>query len=360
MYGKIFEQMYDSTIAVNWQAMVTFQQMIVLADKDGVLDMTPASLSRRTGIPIEIIEAGIEHLESPDKYSRNPEHDGRRIVRLDEHRPWGWQIVSYSHYRDMASRDDKRRKARDRKRKQRAKDRGEDVSEVSRGVTPGHASSRESRHTDADADTDQNQEQPIADSASPNAANDEKRLKGKIGRKAVYLTGRAVDRFNRFWQAFGWKHGKQVAVGAWWSLEQEGEITPEAFPKIIAAAKAERARRHDHMKRGGSPKWAQGWLNDGRFDDEAALPDDAVTTAAAGPQAQADAERKRQEEAEAEELRELSAEASACGALPRQVAIDPETGEKIWESLGQFRLRVRRKSGEQLATKAKEVIRVNG
>ena len=48
MYGKIFEQIYDSSVCEDWQAMITFQQLIVLADADGVVDMTAKSISRRT------------------------------------------------------------------------------------------------------------------------------------------------------------------------------------------------------------------------------------------------------------------------------------------------------------------------
>jgi len=119
MYGKIFESMYDGTLSADWRALVTFQQMIVLADSEGVIDYTPPALSRRTGIPLDIIERGIERLEQPDPYSRSPEAEGRRIVRLDEHRPWGWHIVNYDYYLGIARMSDKREKAKERKRKQR-------------------------------------------------------------------------------------------------------------------------------------------------------------------------------------------------------------------------------------------------
>ena len=59
MYGKIFQSMYDGTISVNWKGLVTFQQMIVLCDSEGVIDITPPALSNRTRIPLEIIEEGI-------------------------------------------------------------------------------------------------------------------------------------------------------------------------------------------------------------------------------------------------------------------------------------------------------------
>jgi hypothetical protein len=114
MYGKIFEMIYDGTLSENWQALITFQQMIVLCDSDGNIDMTPSAISRRTGIPLEHIETGIEFLERVDPYSRTPDEDGRRIIRLDEHRNWGWKIVNHKFYRGLASREDK--KAADRER----------------------------------------------------------------------------------------------------------------------------------------------------------------------------------------------------------------------------------------------------
>ena len=114
MYGKIFASMYDGTLYGHWQAIVTFQQLIVLCDGDGLIDMTPQAMAARTSIPLEIIQAGLEVLESPDPYSRTPGDDGRRIVRLDDHRPWGWRIVNHRIYREMVAAEDKRKADRDR------------------------------------------------------------------------------------------------------------------------------------------------------------------------------------------------------------------------------------------------------
>lgn len=141
MYGKIFDSMYDGTISANWKALVTFQQMIVLCDADGTIDMTPPALSRRTGIPLEIIEEGIAYLEQPDPYSRSDAEEGRRIIRLDEHRPWGWSIVNHEYYKTLQDSDTVREQNKIRKRRQRAKQ--------SQNVTDGHA---QSRHTNTDTD----------------------------------------------------------------------------------------------------------------------------------------------------------------------------------------------------------------
>lgn len=110
MYAKVFAQMYDGTLCTRgpWQALVTFQQMLVLADQDGNLDMTPVAISRRTTIPLEIIETGIEELLKADSESRTPTLDGRRIVPLAEGRHWGWHIVNYKHYRELKREEDRR------------------------------------------------------------------------------------------------------------------------------------------------------------------------------------------------------------------------------------------------------------
>lgn len=110
MFGKIFESMYDGTLATKgpWQALVTFQQMIVLCDKTGIVDMTPEAISRRTTIPIDIINIGITALEQPDSESRSPDLNGRRITRLSNERTWGWQIVNHDKYRKIRSADQRR------------------------------------------------------------------------------------------------------------------------------------------------------------------------------------------------------------------------------------------------------------
>jgi hypothetical protein len=114
MYGKVFDSIYDGTLAGHWQAIVTMQQLIVLATPDGIVDMTPEAIARRTTIPLEIITAGLEHLAKPDPYTRTPGENGRRIVLLDGHRPWGWRLVNHGKYMRLRNMEEKRRADRDR------------------------------------------------------------------------------------------------------------------------------------------------------------------------------------------------------------------------------------------------------
>jgi len=142
MYGKIFDSIYTGTLYGQWEAIVTFQQMIVLSDADGNLDMTPPAIAAVTSIPLEIIQKGLEVLAAPDPYSRTPGAEGRRIELIDGHRPWGWHIINHEKYRSLQDADTVRAQTRERVRKHR---------EEKRAVTDGNA---QKRHTDTDTDTD--------------------------------------------------------------------------------------------------------------------------------------------------------------------------------------------------------------
>lgn len=160
MYGKLFEHMYDGTLATKgpWQALVTFQQFIILADKRGDVDMTPEAISRRTTIPLEIIRQGIEALEQPDTASRSPALEGRRIVRLSEHREWGWNVVNYGHYRKIRSEDERREYMRLYQRKR-----------------------REAVKSDVNKSTPDIQNQPIAVSSRQYAVSSKQKVKDTVG-----------------------------------------------------------------------------------------------------------------------------------------------------------------------------------
>ena len=100
--------MFDGSLYGNWQAIITFQQMIILSDKDGTIEITPQALAARTSIPLEIIEQGIYVLEAPDANTRTPGEEGRRITRINPDRPWGWHITNHAHYRSIRTTEERR------------------------------------------------------------------------------------------------------------------------------------------------------------------------------------------------------------------------------------------------------------
>lgn len=123
MFAKVFAQIFDSSISEDYMVRHVFMDLLVLADREGIVDMTPTAISRRTNVPVEIISTAISRLLLPDPTSRSDSHDGCRIAPLDNHRDWGWYIVNFAKYRDM--RDEEARKSyfREYQRVRRAKNR---------------------------------------------------------------------------------------------------------------------------------------------------------------------------------------------------------------------------------------------
>lgn len=103
MYAKVFCQIFDSSIAEDYELRHFFMDMLVLADCNGVVDMTPTAIAARTRIPIGKVRNFITELEKPDPESRTPDFDGRRLARLDTHRTWGWVITGYARFRDTVT-----------------------------------------------------------------------------------------------------------------------------------------------------------------------------------------------------------------------------------------------------------------
>ena len=215
MYGKVFESMYDGTISSNWYALVTFQQMIVLCESDGTIDMTLHAMHRRTGIPLEIFQQGIKYLEAPDEYSRSEVEEGRRILRIDEHRPWGWTIVNHKKYRDMRTAEERREYNKIKKREARAE------------KTESQHLSWKSANTDTDTDTNTDTVTTLGTKVPPTVGMVDEYLREQG------ITGFTAQSFCDHYGANGWFRGKtkiknwKICVNTW--RNQRASTSPRAF-----------------------------------------------------------------------------------------------------------------------------------
>ena len=157
MYGKLFEQMYKgSMIAAGWEALIVMQQLVILADRHGEVEMTPQAISNTTTIPLDIVAKGLQVLMEPDPMSRSKAEEGRRIVLLDPDRPWGWSLVNYQYYVELASKEDKRRKDAERlAEKRNENNNSQDVAKcrsMSQSVADSRSVSQNVAHIDVDID----------------------------------------------------------------------------------------------------------------------------------------------------------------------------------------------------------------
>ena len=84
-----------------------------------------------------------------------------------------------------------------------------------------------------------------------------------LSKKGKKLTGEKLESFNRFWAAFSYKVGKARAADAWLLV-----YSPNIVDQIVSGAQREANRRPAMVAAGRTPKMAEGWLTDRRWEDE--------------------------------------------------------------------------------------------
>lgn len=235
MYVKIFSKIFDSTIAENWQARVVFMDLLILADRDGIIDSTLPSISRRTNCPVQFLKEGIEILMLPDPQSRSDEDDGRRIELLEpDKRDWGWRIINYKKYRDLKSSEDLREKNRERVRRFRE------------------------RQASCNGESLQNITPESEDASSSESAS--------RGKRSAEEKGEYTSEFEEFWSGYPKKKAKSKAYEAWQKIRNRPQVL------ILQAVQAQ-SKTPDWTRDGGQyiPHPAT-WLNQRRWEDEVTLP----------------------------------------------------------------------------------------
>lgn len=168
MYVKLFTSLYQGTLRGKAHEILVFTNLLAHADKDGIVDMHPRAIADEVGLSVDEVRNALTALEAPDDESRTPDEGGRRIIRMDDHRAWGWRVVNYRKYREIKNEQDRReqnRLAQERTRSARAGKKA-DMLTVSIGqhrsasVSTGQRRSAQSAHAEAEAYTEEkNQEQ---------------------------------------------------------------------------------------------------------------------------------------------------------------------------------------------------------
>jgi hypothetical protein len=129
-FTKLHSGILGSTI---WRespgVKVVWITLLAMADQDGIVEATLPGLAAFSNVGLEETEAAIEKFLSPDKYSRTPDCEGRRIEVIDG----GWRLLNYDKYREKLSKEELKEKAR--LRQQRHRDRAACHEKRDAGVT---------------------------------------------------------------------------------------------------------------------------------------------------------------------------------------------------------------------------------
>ncbi|MCP4365397.1 MAG: winged helix-turn-helix domain-containing protein [Planctomycetes bacterium] len=84
-------------------------------------------------------------------------------------------------------------------------------------------------------------------------------------KKKRILKGKRLESFELFWDAFDYKSGKAAAADSWHEIDQ---LTDTLVTHIVSRAKLEAGGRPEMKKAGRTPKMAQGWITERRWEDE--------------------------------------------------------------------------------------------
>lgn len=240
MFAKVFSQIFDSSIAEDHSVRHVFMDLLVLADSDGVIDMTLPAIARRTNVPIEIVKDAIAALSAADPASRTKEHEGRRLLPLAEGRDWGWRIVNYLHYRQLQTEESRRDYFREYRRKSR-------VANVA--VQPVHSGSQEFTNAEGEED-EEAEEPPLSDEECEEA-------------DAVARRPLAITSFEDFWQAYPKKVGKGAAEIAWKKQRVSAKL-----PEILTAIRAAKLSMEWTKESGQFIPNPATWINQRRWEDQ--------------------------------------------------------------------------------------------
>lgn len=154
MFAKVYSQIFASSIAENYATRHVFMDLLVLADSEGVVDMTLSAIARTTNVPIDVVEKAVKELSEPDEASRSPEEDGRRIALIDSHRNWGWRIINYDHYRRLRDEEGRRAYHRDYMREMRERKRANNVKACEGVLRPVNGCDAGLTHAEGEGDAE--------------------------------------------------------------------------------------------------------------------------------------------------------------------------------------------------------------
>ena len=103
-FTKLFSSITESTV---WcepaHTRLVWITMLAMADKRGRVWASVPGLANRARVPTEDCRKAINTFMAPDRDSRTPDHDGRRIEPIDG----GWRLLNYGKYRDIRDEEDR-------------------------------------------------------------------------------------------------------------------------------------------------------------------------------------------------------------------------------------------------------------
>lgn len=160
-FTKLFSSITESTVWCEPHSTVrVWIAMLAKADHAGRVFAAIPGLAHLSRVTTEECETAIETFLSPDKYSRTPDFEGRRIERIDG----GWRLLNHAKYRQLRDeetvKESKRNYINARREKEREQASGVENVEQSRPLYT---------HAEAEAEVDTDKARSKSKSGAPSA-----------------------------------------------------------------------------------------------------------------------------------------------------------------------------------------------
>jgi hypothetical protein len=254
-YTKLFHSILDSSIwQESHQTRIVWVTMLAMADQHGEVQAAVPGLAKRAGVTLKEAEEAIATLCAPDQYSRTPDHEGRRIAKIDG----GWEILNHAKYRHAASLEDRKEKAAERAKRFRDKNKPKDAQT---GVTV---------RDDA---------LPVTPDNAPVTLSDDKQKQIQMQKQTNNTPkpprGQPVEpeSFTTFWNAYPKKVAKPMALKSWTRLSPNEDTVAQIIQDVIKR-KASEDWTKDQGKYTPNPST---YLNNQRWTDLFEIPETKET-----------------------------------------------------------------------------------
>lgn len=210
-YAKLASSIVTSSIwCEDNPTRILWIAILALKDKDGIVIASIPGLANIARITVDECEVGLVKLTAPDKYSKNQDEEGRRLIPIEG----GWFVVNHWRYRDMLCGDPKNR---ERQRRFAEKKKKEALANVI----------------------------PVCVSVSDNSLS----------------KGDARGDFERVWERYPDKSGKAKAREAWIKAKVSVDETIAGIDRYVAYVEARRKGGFADLKYQNGSTWfrSQGW-----------------------------------------------------------------------------------------------------
>jgi hypothetical protein len=116
MFGKLFDSLFTGSMYGAGSPKFALMAYVIANMKPDrevgfQVELNPADLANRIGEPVNVIQSAIDFLCAPDKKSRSPAEDGRRLVQLGS---YDYRVVNGAKYNDIKNEQERRRGNRER------------------------------------------------------------------------------------------------------------------------------------------------------------------------------------------------------------------------------------------------------